>query len=135
MPLSSAAISLTALARSIRLPSLQSQPPHGFRMRNAFAVAFEPVVRFGDGLPFLFRLGLVINWRVKQGGGNGIDDRLQQTHQRRELRIGQAVNQPVSILAGIGHRQPPESALGKRRAASFMVASATWAARPAYSFA
>jgi len=27
----------------------------------------------------------------------------------------------VSILAGIGHREPPESALEKRRAASFMV--------------
>jgi hypothetical protein len=63
-----------------RIIPARSQPPHGFRMRNAFASAFEPVVRFGYGLPFLFRLGLVINRRVTQGGGNGINYRFQQSH-------------------------------------------------------
>ena len=65
-------------------------------------VAFEPVMGSGYGLPFLFRFWLVVNGRITQGGGNGINHCFQQSHQCRELRIGQTVNQPVSILAGIG---------------------------------
>ena len=60
------------------------------QLRDAeFQTWRDPDLRAGDG-------------RVTQRGGNGIHDRLQQSHERRDLLVGQPVNQAVSILTGIG---------------------------------
>ena len=89
-------------------------------MRDALAAApGEPVARFGDGLLFTVGLRLVIDGRMAQSRGHGIDDG-SSSPTRAEMRLWQAVNQLVSLLAWIGNREPPESALEKRRSASFV---------------
>jgi hypothetical protein len=62
-------------------------------MGNAFAaVALEPDASFHHGSSFFFGLGLVVQRRVVQSTGYGIDDGFQQPDQRRKLRIVQSVN-------------------------------------------
>src|ERR1035438_6983842 len=98
-------------SRPTRPPSLQTQPPHGFRMWNAFAaVPFEPDAGFRHGLLLFFRLWLVVHRCVAQSTGYGIDNRFQKSDQSRKLRLRQSVNQLVSMLA-VAHREPPESVL------------------------
>jgi hypothetical protein len=79
-------------------------------MRNAFAATTgEPVASFGDGLLFIIGLWLVFHGRIAPSGGYRIDYGFQQSVQGQELSLRQAVNQLVSPLAGIGHREPPDS--------------------------
>ncbi len=85
-------------------------------MRKTFTAApGEPVARFGRALPLLIRLGLVVHGCVTQSGGDRIDDRFEQPDQGRDLGLRQSVDQVVGLLAGVGHRLPPESALREAR--------------------
>jgi hypothetical protein len=79
-------------------------------MRDALAATpGEPIASFRDGLLFILRLRLVVDGRIAQSGSHRIDHGFQQSDQCGDLRLRQALNQLVSLLAGVGHRSPPKS--------------------------
>jgi len=82
-------------------------------MGNAFAaVALEGGASLGYGQAFGLRLRLVVEGRIAKRGFLRIDDAFQEPDQSGELRLGQTVNQLVSVVAGFVHRETPESAAG-----------------------
>jgi len=73
-------------------------------MGNASAAVLpKPLPGLPDLLFFLFGLRLVVDRRVTQRAGGRIDDCFEQSYECRKLRLGQAVNQLVSVLAILSH--------------------------------
>jgi len=81
----------------------QAESPHGFVVRNAFAVTLKPLAGLADGFPLLFRLRLVVERGIIESGAYRIDDGFKQPNQRRKLRFGELVDQIMRVLAILAH--------------------------------
>src|ERR1700722_7512038 len=79
-----------------------------FSVRNSLPAALlEPRLGLGDGLAFFFAFRLVVDGRVRNGAGNGIEQTFKHADCCRDLAWGQSIDEFVGVLLVCGHRSLP----------------------------